>query len=308
MALPVTTSFVFFSNSTQTSSFKFHTTTHGLEHLPLNRMRTRSPPLPVRGLLVAFTSAAVLTALRAHWRNWSRRKLQHCQLGAPKKARQLQRRRRVEFAPRTVVRASLDIGSGQHKLCIAEVDLDTNAIVRVLHAEQKQVMLKHALLQATDGCLPDAVLAASYAVLAGFRERALAAGATQTAGVATAVFRRAINGEDFLGKVNGTLGLRLRIVSQRLEGELGYLAASSSLPPSPSCASLLCEAGSAPLLAWDSGGGSFQVSGRVGGNLQVWEGPIGDSDVTSMLLQIQVEFTPAAAAPPAISAPPCTRA
>ena len=227
-------------------------------------------------------------------------------------------------------RCALDIGSANHKLCVAEVDA-TNTIVKVLHAEQKQVMLKHALLQSRDGKLPDEILEASRRVLVGFHERALALGATRFAGVATAVFRSATNGDAFLGELNRTLNLRIRVISQRLEGELGWLSAHLGLPPSPSrdavgttgrrtahlapfCAAMggngctvslasllgafcipcqeqvlaFCTPPDAPtMVAWDSGGGSFQLSARLAGALHVWEGPLGDSDVAAMLLRLQ---------------------
>mmetsp|Transcript_28222 Transcript_28222/g.84242 ORF Transcript_28222/g.84242 Transcript_28222/m.84242 type:complete len:350 (-) Transcript_28222:24-1073(-) len=180
-------------------------------------------------------------------------------------------------------RCALDIGSGQHKLLIAVVDAASGTIVRKVHGEQRQVLLNHDLVQnaaAGRSELSEAALAASRAVLEAFRALAVEAGATQFAGVATAVFRRAQNGEAFLDRINGELGLGLRIVSQASEGELGYLSACSGLPPPP-------PSDVEPLVAWDSGGGSFQISARVGGALCVWEGPVGDSNVTAALLGVQ---------------------
>lgn len=178
---------------------------------------------------------------------------------------------------RTIL-AALDVGSINHKMCVAEIDITTRSIKRVLLAEQKQVMIKHALLQTADQRLPSDILEASRDVLAGFRSRALALGATRFAGVATAAFRHASNGEHFLAEINDALGLRVRVISQRLEGELGYLSASLGLPAAQQ---------ETTMVAWDSGGGSYQVSARVGGELRVWCGPLGDSDVAKMLLQLQ---------------------
>ena len=113
----------------------------------------------------------------------------------------------------------MDIGSGQHKLCIASVDPTTNSILRILHKEQRQVLLNHALVQSGTGILNDEVLDHSFDALATFKRRGLELGATQFAGVATAVFRRASNGEAYLQRVNDELGLGLRVVSQRVEGE-----------------------------------------------------------------------------------------
>jgi len=106
---------------------------------------------------------------------------------------------------------------------------------------------------------------------------AQALGATQVAGIATAVFRRAGNGEAYLARANGELGMKLQIVSQQLEGQLGFLAASSGVAAHEKDS----------LVAWDSGGGSFQISARVDDEVRVWEGPIGDSNVTAALLGVQ---------------------
>ena len=226
-----------------------------------------SSDLAVRGLLAVIASAVV-----AYWWWWMQTLSSSDKPGEAAALKPDSPHRTTNFAieetwQRTAIRAAIDIGSGNHKLCIAEVDLDVNTILRVIHTEQKQVMLKHALLQSSDGCFTEAVMATSYSVLVGFRTRAIAAGATQFAGVATAVFRRAANGEAFLERVNNVLKLRVRVASQRLEGELGHLSASSSLPRSPSCKGLLCDAEGnaplAPLVAWDSGGGSFQASATL---------------------------------------------
>ena len=83
----------------------------------------------------------------------------------------------------------------------------------------------------------------------------------QFGGIATAVFRRASNGEAHLSRVNSELGLGLQIISQQLEGELGYLSAQAGLG----------AAGLPPggLVAWDSGGGSFQMICHVDGQMRV---------------------------------------
>lgn len=174
------------------------------------------------------------------------------------------------------VRAALDIGSGQHKLLVAAVDTRAGAIVAVLHTEQEQVLLNHALVQSQGGDLDGAILDRSFGVLRRFRQTAEELGATQFGGIATAVFRRASNGEAHLSRVNSELGLGLQIISQQLEGELGYLSAQSGLG----------AAGLPPggLVAWDSGGGSFQMICHVDGQPRVWEGPLGDSNVAQLLL------------------------
>ena len=156
---------------------------------------------------------------------------------------------------------------------------------------QEQVLLNHALVQSQGGDLDGAILDRSFGVLRRFRQTAEALGATQVApfpgrdartvrqracerksptptsapaqfgGIATAVFRRASNGEAHLSRVNSELDLGLQIISQQLEGELGYLSAQAGL----------CAAGLPPggLVAWDSGGGSFQMICHVDGQMRV---------------------------------------
>eukprot|EP00051_Salpingoeca_urceolata_P015904 m.208407 g.208407 ORF g.208407 m.208407 type:complete len:288 (+) comp18533_c0_seq3:392-1255(+) len=87
--------------------------------------------------------------------------------------------------------------------------------------------------------------------LGGFKVLAESLGVTQYAGVATEVFRRASNGAAFLKSVRDLHGLRLDLVSQTEEGRLGFLTALSTFPDA-------VDSGS--VVAWDSGGGSFQMT------------------------------------------------
>ena len=54
-----------------------------------------------------------------------------------------------------------------------------------------------------------------------FKKIAIELGATQFAGVATEVFRKAKNGSDYLNKVRAE-GISMTLVTQELEGELGF--------------------------------------------------------------------------------------
>lgn len=112
-------------------------------------------------------------------------------------------------------------------------------------------------------------------------------GATDIRGIATAVFRKARNGDEHLRSVNTSLGIAVDVVGQAEEGELGFLTALSS--------------GVAPranLVSWDSGAGSFQLAGLNGDHLEVFEGPLGDSSVTNALLRIQGKPTAGASPNP----------
>ena len=169
---------------------------------------------------------------------------------------------------RTIIRAALDIGSGEHKMVVATLDARTGAVEDVLHSEVITVLLAMDLKRAgSDGALSPAALAASSAALATFAATAKSYGCGPPRGVATAVFRRASNGEAHLAAMRAEHGVGLAVVTQATEGRLGYLTAVGAAP-----------AGGGPVVSWDSGGGSFQVAAAVGGETVVYEGPLGSAD------------------------------
>mmetsp|Transcript_7223 Transcript_7223/g.22777 ORF Transcript_7223/g.22777 Transcript_7223/m.22777 type:complete len:357 (+) Transcript_7223:386-1456(+) len=169
---------------------------------------------------------------------------------------------------RTVVRAALDIGSGEHKLVVAATR--PGGYRKVLHSQVVTVLLAQDMRRAGgDGSLSAGALRASREALGDLKAAAEKLGATEYAGVATAVFRRATNGMTYLAKASAELGLNVKIVAQSLEGELGYLTAVGAAGPRAK----------APLVSWDSGGGSFQLAARGAGGLRVYEGPLGNADV-----------------------------
>ena len=94
---------------------------------------------------------------------------------------------------RTVVRAALDIGSGEHKLVVAATR--PGGYRKVLHSQVVTVLLAQDMRRAGgDGSLSAGALRASREALEDLKAAAEKLGATEYAGVATAVFRRATNG------------------------------------------------------------------------------------------------------------------
>jgi hypothetical protein len=116
-------------------------------------------------------------------------------------------------------------------------------------------------------------------------------GVEKYAVIATEVFRKANNGHEFLNLVR-CMGLVVTVVSQEIEAELGYATALAATTSDEHC------------IAWDSGGGSFQIStildksdsnGDNGSNLSsdnigklsMYMGTIGSSIATATLLELQ---------------------
>lgn len=107
-----------------------------------------------------------------------------------------------------------------------------------------------------------------------------AIGCAEISGVATEVFRKASNGPQYLERLR-QCGLPVQLVAQEMEAELGFkTAVSSGKYPNSS------------VLAWDSGGASFQItaidSGRSTAKATAYKfylGTFGSSVMTSYLVE-----------------------
>lgn len=187
-----------------------------------------------------------------------------------------------------MVRAACDIGSGEHKLVIAKVvpgngNGQLGKVQEVLSKRADQVLLGYDYVSRYDGCIGEEMLQKSKLVLQAYAEEASKFGALSLRGACTAVFRRAKNGPDYLESVKSYLSLptRIDVVDQSVEGELGFLTATALRPCSDS-------GESRPLICWDSGGGSYQISTqREDGGLHVLEGRFGCADATKKGMEVQ---------------------
>lgn len=188
-----------------------------------------------------------------------------------------------------ITRAALDVGSGQTKMTVAVVDEKTGRPVQVLFAEETPVLLAHSFKQSKEGRLSDAVLVELEQVLVHYHAIASGMGANEMSGVATAVFRESKNGAEFIEYIKTKLNLRLKVISQEEEGRLGFLTAVAASGREAS-----------HIIAWDSGGASFQMTTQVGDNLVVYKGPWGASKVLAAMVEIQgKDFTKVQTANPA---------
>ena len=187
-------------------------------------------------------------------------------------------------APPTMeLRAAFDIGSGATKLGLARVLCADGSIDAVLHSSQAELLLRHDLqaVEAATGVanISDVAAAQLAATLGTFAAIARAAAERdglplRVRGVATAVFRAARNGTETLRAAAKAAGIEagaLRIITQRAEGALGYSTAVAVAPSSIDCADVV---------AWDSGGGSFQITDSFG---HMWEGRLGSSTMLALM-------------------------
>lgn len=187
-------------------------------------------------------------------------------------------------------RGAFDIGSGAIKLQIADVDAESGALLRVLFAHEEPV--KFALDWKTHGELSAQIQHAGMVVLRDMCARCSRSGVTAYAAIATEVFRKAPNGPAYLAGLANELGLRVETVSQQEEARLGFLTAVA-----------LSARPRAEVIAWDSGGASFQITkADASGELLVYSGALGASVATALLVE-RVQGSSLAAKP---TPNPCT--
>lgn len=147
------------------------------------------------------------------------------------------------------VRAAIDIGSGATKLKVAEVNLDTGKIEKVLANESFSVQYQEALEKSPDGLFDEAVMQNGIEALKKSQEIAKKYGADKVVAVATASFRKAANVKPFVERITKETGVNVHIIDQDLEGVLGFQASAAQVEGDPK-----------DVIIWDIGGGSYQFS------------------------------------------------
>jgi exopolyphosphatase/pppGpp-phosphohydrolase len=176
------------------------------------------------------------------------------------------------------VRAAIDFGSGGIKIMEAEIDPDAGRIVGqpLLNTWTKLKLTED--VAAHNGLISPEMEAKAISILRGFQEAAYAAfpgGQPQFAGIATAVFRKAHNGQEVLQHIRDELGMELKVLSQDDEGRVGFVTAQAVYP----------EVAPEHLIAYDSGSSSFQLTVQTAQGYQVYQGPLAHGNVRIMLSQ-----------------------
>jgi len=179
------------------------------------------------------------------------------------------------------IRAALDLGSGQTKMAIAVVDEETGYPLQILFGEERALLLGHDLKHSSTGHLSAHIIAELEHILIDYQQIALQFGVEEFAGAATAVFRESKNGANVISDIQSNLGINLRLITQEQEGNIGFLSAVAA-----------SNKKSHEVIAWDSGGASFQITAKNGSDLEVYKGQWGASKVVAaMIEQVQgLEF------------------
>ena len=190
-----------------------------------------------------------------------------------------------------VRRAVFDMGSGQLKLVVADVDLQNRSIAKVLLSIDEKVFLMEDLQREGTGHFSQQAVAELTATMGRFKAQADAFHPAEYIVVATEAYRKALNGNEILSQLAQELSLPIRLISQHEEAHLGLLAAAhtSGIPLDR-------------LLVWDIGGGSFQLTRLHQGTLQTYLGTLGRVTAkTLMLVHIQKKPVTSHASPNPVS-------
>lgn len=145
----------------------------------------------------------------------------------------------------TVRRAAFDIGSSNIKCTVADVDIVSGDIAKVVETFTRKVGFADDMARSYDGNFSREVLDEGMAALKEIKLEALKIGAQEFAGVGGGIFSEARNGRAYFATISKELGVTCRITSRRQAALLSYYAVKQekSIP-------------SRNLLVWDIGGGS----------------------------------------------------
>lgn len=175
-----------------------------------------------------------------------------------------------------VTRAAIDIGSGGTKLTVGDIDPLTNRILRIRDDILIGVKLRQDLAVSPDGLLSDHIQEELVHTIKQLQERMNKFAPLELNAVATSVFRTAKNGFAVLDKVESETGIKVKLLSQTEEGEIGFasaIAASNETKEN--------------LIVWDSGSGSFQLTTFRDGNIEMYGEEFGSTPALEKLYELR---------------------
>lgn len=158
--------------------------------------------------------------------------------------------------------AAMDFGSGATKALVAEVDICQKKIGKIVFQDHLALPLNESLEKSKDEKIPQKVAEEALPRLQEFVEKVRSHHPTKIVAVGTSVFRVAKNGSEIAQFFSDNLNLKVQVISQTEEAELGYY----------SVLSLGEIQDPEKLIVWDIGGGSMQMYTMDQGRPEIFEG------------------------------------
>jgi exopolyphosphatase/pppGpp-phosphohydrolase len=174
-------------------------------------------------------------------------------------------------------RAAIDAGSGAVKVCIAEVNVDTNQIEKILFEKSFPLPLQKALEQSPNQSFDGTIQEKSGETFREVRQILDTHEVQTVTAIATESYRKASNGKELSQAIHHFTGIPLRIISQEEEGVIAFNSAIAASKADPNTAAV-----------WDIGTGSHQITMQNGdGQYQVFKSAPGSVPFQKQMIQSQ---------------------
>lgn len=144
-----------------------------------------------------------------------------------------------------VYRAAFDVGSETTKMKVAKVNKCLQKNEGIIYRNEAKVPYAE---NHRSGTFNPAIKKAGIIALTGLKNKAISHQAEAFSGVATESFRQASDALEFLDEIKNKTGISLKLIDQKEEAILGYLAATAAFPAEPE-----------KIIVWDIGGSSMQM-------------------------------------------------
>lgn len=171
-----------------------------------------------------------------------------------------------------ITKGALDLGSSSFKLLVCEVE---GQRVDVKHMARVDVALGKHLEANPHRMLNDDIQKVALEAIQELVRIGRKHGVTEFSGISTAALRNAENRDAVLKNLSEAAGVKLRIIDQQKEGELGFNTLVTLMPESDPETFLSC----------DFGGASFQLATYHENECYVYHGPIGYSQVITIFCE-----------------------
>jgi exopolyphosphatase/guanosine-5'-triphosphate,3'-diphosphate pyrophosphatase len=172
-------------------------------------------------------------------------------------------------------RAAIDIGSGTSKLVVADFDIARQGVLKVVYADFVNILFSDALLQNPHNIFDEELYKQAVTGFKRLFDLAQQAGALKCVAIATAAFRKAANGVDFIERLSRETKIPIIIIAQEEEAMLGFETAVQSTGHEAE-----------KVISWDSGSGSIQLTAKTGIETISYLVPFGTTSATQLLSKI----------------------
>jgi len=174
-------------------------------------------------------------------------------------------------------RAAFDVGSGTTRMKVAKVNICKNKILQVFLKKELPVKYKEFLARNSTKTLGPKMQKAGLAAFRKLKDLAFKFKPKDYVGVATSALRQATNGKEYAKRVLKNLGIKIHIIDQKKEAEIGYYGA---------LAQGMAGHRLDDIVVWDIGGGSMQISSMSPSRtLTIYEGHLASVSFKNWLIK-----------------------